>query len=251
MQNQPSPTKLVDSFFCHACDGERKGTVIGFKGSYELVACNDCGSFGIKPFPTEDDILQAIENDQYQIPLPKFQQRVFKKRLDEIKPLLSGQRFLHLQSFTGELVHIARSLAQLDAYGLETSEEATNIAREKYGDKFFQLGLIGDLIEKDEKYDLIYLQEGLENNLNINNFLQNLKKLLKPKGLIWFRTIDGNHMMLPRRLHLWRELSPPATCYFYSKKGMWRTLKRNNFKLIKHYKHYLNPYLEAIIRVDE
>lgn len=246
MQN-PQPAKSRLEFFCLACNGQKPCDKLGDKTGYDVLACRTCGSLGISPFPTVADIESAVENGQYQAPFPKFKLRQIDKHLKLVAPDAAGKSFLHVQCFGGEVVNMAKTDHNFTVKGIDTSPDVIELAKKTYGDPFFETASIYDLVDRGETFDYIYVQEGIESMIDPSEYLEMLKKLMAPAGKLHVRTWDGNHFMMPRRFAQWKDFSPPAHCFLYSRVGMWALLKRHGFVLKKRFKHYLHPYLEFVV----
>ena len=110
-----------------------KGSVVGRRGSYDIIECETCGFKHVDPLPSELDLKNIYQNEYYTDTIPDYIQRhqrdqtwwlqTYKNRLQQMRAagLSNGNRFLDVGSGPCQVIEdflspdIASSLGTFDA----------------------------------------------------------------------------------------------------------------------------------------
>lgn len=108
----------------------------------------------------------------------------FEKTI-EFSDIQPGMKILNIWSRTGNLIPYLRKLSYLEIYNREVSEEMIKIARHNYPNEEFKLTDLENLSEFENNYfDRIISLETLEHTPRPLAFLSEIKRILKPGGLL-------------------------------------------------------------------
>ncbi len=234
----------MQSVNCALCDFNQtkkflagKDLIYSLPGKFQLVQCKNCGLIYINPQPDlkEINLLYPPEYTAHQ-KLPKE-----KKIGQKIKKYLGFQKAtFKLVQNKGKVLDIGcgsgqflKSLQNLgwECYGVETSLLASQRARE--------LGLnvsTGDLLATcypTNFFDLVVLNHTLEHLPHPNRILEEIHRILKPKGLlqIYLPNIQGLAAQIFRRY--WFNLDLPRHLYHYTPDTLKQMLQKHRFRIFK------------------
>src|SRR5216683_5521995 len=168
---------------CPACNETPREAAIERYGRYELFGCGACG-------------LQFWEPRE--MPDARWYEQMYGGRDEKLLPLEPGHRYfladplaprggelLDIGSGTGNFLAAARD-AGYRVTGIELDRNAARFAKERLGlQKVFPL-TISEFAEQhaDEKFDVVTFFEVLEHQAAPVEFLQKLRRVLKPQGTI-------------------------------------------------------------------
>lgn len=112
--------------------------------------------------------------------------RTFAARLKKISRFLPAGKVLDIGCATGYFLEAARA-AGWDTYGVEVSEYASRLARQKLGDRIFT-GTLEEARFADAAFDLITMSDLLEHIRDLDSFMAEVVRVLKPSGLLMIVT---------------------------------------------------------------
>lgn len=141
-----------------------------------------------------------------------------------------------------------------DAVGVDISEHAASVARERAGVEVFA-GQLKDIGFSDSEFDAISLNDAFEHFLEPNEQLALIAKLLKPDGILFLNTPNQQalmrslaHMIYKLSLGKFnypvRKLYHEFHLYYYSEDNLRQILYENDFELIEVKKKTI-PFLKA------
>ena len=163
-------------------------------------------------------------------------------------------RFLDIGCGTGRLLYLARR-AGWEAHGLELSDEAARLTREKVGARV----TVGDFLTlesaDDDGYDLVALRHVLEHLIDPILALQKIAARLKPKGHALFEmpNIEGADKRLKRRLvnaglhrRRFSEDFLPGHCNEYCRASFEFLLRETGYELVRWETYSMKPITNFI-----
>lgn len=107
------------------------------------------------------------------------------ERAIQFAKLKPNERVLNIWSRTGNLIPYIRKTPRIDLENREASLKMIAIARKKYPKESFKQTDLNNLKEfKDSSFDKIISLETLEHTPDPQQFLDELGRIIKPKGLI-------------------------------------------------------------------
>jgi SAM-dependent methyltransferase len=214
---------------CNLCGSDRRRLLFSGRDRdipanprlYSLQQCLSCGLVYLSPRPDTPEELAEIYPPSYHSYMPRGNSLLMRMRrlawrpeIAEILALTSpAGLILELGAATGEFLAELRRRGRANLAGLEFSEEAVRIARERYG-LDVRAGELDDAGLPEAGVELIVMRHVLEHTADPQATLRGLARLLQPGGrcVITIPNIDshtarifGPHWYgydLPRHFHL-------------------------------------------------
>ena len=142
----------------------------------KIAMCKGCG-FRFVVNPKEEFItLEHYDPEEYHH--HHGDKRVhFRKRCDELWRLAPGGKLLDIGCAQGQFLEVAREVG-FDAYGVEPSEYAASVAKNKGLNVLH--GFVSDL--PDSEYDVVHSNHVLEHVPDPVAFMKDAARVLKPEG---------------------------------------------------------------------
>ncbi|MCK4352042.1 class I SAM-dependent methyltransferase [candidate division WOR-3 bacterium] len=223
---------------CNLC-GSSENEYLYTKDGFDIVKCQRCGLVFVKNQPSSSALFYNIDyykGAAYNDYVGERKQRIawFKKRIKLINTLhLRKGKLLDIGCAVGFFVEVANDDGW-DAQGVEISEYACNLAKEKglkvFCDDFCYL----DLGEKYKNYfDVITLYDTIEHVKDPKRVLLKANKYMKANGLLVVSTGDIESIGAKISRDRWYLLAPPYHLYFFSINTLRRLLERTGFSIIK------------------
>lgn len=225
---------------CPAC-GATRARAAGEKSAYALVRCAGCGTLHTADIPTSESLheLYAGYYGEANLHPPAF----VEKRLDEIAsgfaPYRKTNRLLDVGFGAGTLMEAARR-AGWTTSGTEVSEAAVASARSRGFD--VSHGTLADAKYPDGAFDVVTLVEVLEHLIEPLALVEEVKRVLRPGGLLWATTPHGRGISARLLGPQWSVVSPPEHIQLFSRNGMRALLRRAGFREVRLATHGVNPY---------
>ena len=232
--NAQSHYRMKDRFFAVSSE------------EFELYRCSSCGLL----FQQEEEIRERLA-DLYppgywwqasgRLSSLEAVYREWIVRHDQlgfVTSLLSesrGERLLDIGCGNGTFVQLAHG-AGLDAYGLEQSQEAVEVAEQQVPGRIFQ-GIEQDLVERKEQFDIITLFHCLEHLTSPFLYLKNLQKLLRGPGKLVVQVPNVHSLQAKLFGSRWYGLDCPRHVYNYSTTSLIHLLERAGFRIhrVRHF----------------
>lgn len=222
--------------FCHACMTPFEDYYyLGEKYGFTLVGCLNCGSAVADPYPNTEFMEKFHEKYKEKLlppPNPERLHKRYEKRIRALTELTKGKTFLGVGCGFGYSVIAAASL-DLEAFGIDTREQPIKTAKKSLSKDHFEQTTLEKYAKNGAKADIVYIEHGLEHAVDPNAFIEALKKVLKPGGVVYLETPDGNHFMIPSNFVRWKIVAPPAVLHYFSRKGVGILLERHGLKVEK------------------
>jgi len=125
--------------------------------------------------------------------------RKWKRFVAKKTELHNGHRCLDLCCGTGDIAReVLRQYPESKVIGLDFSEEMLNIAKSKNTSEFDVKFIRGDAMNTpfhDEEFNAVTIGYGMRNVMDIRLFLQEILRVLKPKGILI--SLDVGKVRLP------------------------------------------------------
>lgn len=221
---------------CKLCGSETG--LWGNKNYYNLFYCRSCGLVFVYPLPdpksvyNEDYFSGAKEGFGYvdydvdkEPMVPTFNKYInlFAKYGKE-----KGSIF-DIGAATGFFLKIAQNRGY-KVSGVEMSQYATEVARNSGIDVYG-----GDLIPlhlESEKFDIVTMLDVLEHMTDPFSELLEVKRILKPDGLLVVNAPNGQSLLAKILKTKWHLVLPPEHLFYFSPKNLSKFLESNGFKTV-------------------
>lgn len=150
---------------------------------FSLEQCQDCGHVVLTPKPNENQLNSYYPNAFYCSSKRSVLDHInHKVVLDRIARNVMRGKLLDIGCGSGEFLKAAAEYGY-EVYGQEVSSEAARLARENHGKVIFNKNLLDCKFESDY-FDVITLWHVAEHIHDVNAYLNEIYRILKPKGLL-------------------------------------------------------------------
>jgi SAM-dependent methyltransferase len=178
----------------------------GFHSGYDVVVCQDCGFAFADHLPLQGVIDEYYRDMAKKTALlekqinkgslePDFVVRMHEYSLGNIVPhLRENDSILDVGCYTGHLLHLLKQKGFKNVKGLDPSEFASKVAREKYGIEV----IVGSLFDRRDigRFDFITLTHVIEHIVDLRSFVLRLRDLLTEGGRIYIECPDAHNFFL-------------------------------------------------------
>lgn len=221
---------------CPNCAGST--TFWGNKKSYKLFICKDCKLIFVNPLPDpvsiyNEDYFSGATNgfgyvnyDEDKEPMIP----IFNKYLDLFNRYGKGKgKIFDIGAATGFFLKLAKSRGY-EVKGVEMSDHAAKEAR--------RVGLevsTGDLlhnVQPSDYFDVVTMLDVLEHFTDPFAEIVEVKRILKPKGLMVVNTPNGQSLLAKILKNKWHLIFPPEHLFYFSPKNLEMFLVKNGFKVL-------------------
>jgi len=181
-----------------------------FHSGYDVVICDKCGfvyadnipdqnffeayyrEMSKKSFYIKSKVFKKEKNSNYEKEMFKrlnYSFNCFKKYLKK------SYRILDLGCYTGELMKILKDNGYKNLLGVDPSDYAVKVAKDRYGIKVIKASTFDNLSSLG-KFDFIIVNHVMEHIKSLNDFLQKVKSMLNPGGMIYIETPDADNFFI-------------------------------------------------------
>jgi SAM-dependent methyltransferase len=219
---------------CPACNASDAQDV-GEKNGYLLQRCAQCSTLYTR------GRAESSYDDTYVkegVPAALF----LSKRLDRI--VASFESFRHLGRLLdvgfggGDLLDAAQRSCWRTS-GVEVTALAVANARRRGIDAFH--GTLADAKYESESFDVVIATEILEHLVEAAELLAEIRRVIRPGGLMWATTPHGRGVSA-RMLGLgWSVIAPPEHVQLFSVSGIRELLERTGFQVLSVRAEGVNP----------
>ncbi|MEK7858373.1 MAG: class I SAM-dependent methyltransferase [Elusimicrobiota bacterium] len=228
-----------------------------------VVRCLDCGLAYTNPRPTPAELLRGYASCVDEAYLAEGSSRSINAHLSlsTIKRFAAKGRLLEVGSSSGYFLNAAR--VDFDVAGLEPSEWACRLARERYKLDVHAESLESTTRFADGSFDVVALIDVIEHLSDPQAALHKAARLLKPGGLLYMVTPDIDSLSSWLLRGHWWGLRPAHIYYFdrrtlgamVEKAGLKTTLAKSFGRIFTYgywasrLRHYPAPVHAAVQRV--
>lgn len=218
---------------CHSCEATAS-KYLGDKNGYHVWKCGRCSLVFVDPMPTDAEIdefySQHPRNDKY-LRKSDGKYRRARWRIMRLKRRVPGRRFLDIGCSIGSSVAAARD-AGFEATGIDLDPQSIEFAREHYPGCRFAHTSSSELSRAGETFDLVFCTEVIEHVTDPQAFVDELRALLNPGGIVFLTTPHGTHFRLPKDILSWYGLKPPEHIVLFGRKSITALFERRGLKVL-------------------
>jgi SAM-dependent methyltransferase len=196
-------TVQVDERACVICGGETNDVLLhvtdnrfGVPGEYGICRCSACGLEQILPRPNPDDLKQLYETyynfgGERETTYTRIREWFFASWLYRMWLTLDGDGSFHTRRGKGRLLDIGCNEGRglkihrhngFSPEGMELNSRAAAVARSA---GFMVYETLLEDFHPSAPYDVVVLSNVLEHSLDPKRMLQDIARILKPKGQVW------------------------------------------------------------------
>jgi 2-polyprenyl-3-methyl-5-hydroxy-6-metoxy-1,4-benzoquinol methylase len=214
---------------CTVCLANKPETVVPgvAQSRFDIVQCRSCGLEFMYPQPSWEEIQAIYTSDYYAtwdmksgeaMSTARMKRLTFKRRLGELGAHVQSGRILDIGTATGFFLDEVKSEGRLEPFGVELSEYAGNIARQKFGQANIHIGTLETAPFEPGFFNAVAMSDLIEHVQDPRATLKLVHRLLAPNGVAMIMTPDvaspSRRWMGPRWTHFKLEhlflFSPPA-----------------------------------------
>jgi len=209
-----------------------------------LLRCQKCGLIFVYPQPKFSELKKIYSQNYFKntnsnsIGYENYLEdkphtiKTFEKRFKNIEKLyLKKGKILDLGCAMGFFLEVAENHGWTPR-GIEISNYAGNIAKERFGDKIFN-GTLNEVSFPDNFFDIITMWDYFEHILNPLQELSRIRQFLKKDGLLILSTPDANSLSHKIFKDRWMGYKDQEHLYYFSEKNVRILLEQSGFKVLK------------------
>ena len=228
---------------CLVCGDSDRSRLL-FHTSRPILQCRNCGLVYAKPRSpvaydeSSENYSEEYSEDYYRDGIYADYladrdaiQRNAPRILSELEQMVKGRRLLDVGCATGFFLDAARSRGW-SVRGLEVSEFASNYARRELNLPVETASIVSPPVGLSQ-FDVVTLWDTIEHLERPDLALANIRRLLRPGGVLVFST--GDYDSLLRRLtgKRWRLFADPTHNFFFNEQVLRRMLERATFEVLR------------------
>ncbi|MGR8946783.1 MAG: class I SAM-dependent methyltransferase [Gammaproteobacteria bacterium] len=225
---------MQDKIDCPVCAGQSFSHLFT-KQDEPFVRCDECRLMLINPRPEFSQVVDTYDSDYSDHYIKKADKKLkrCKRWVRRIQRQFKKQgKWLDVGCSAGFVVAAAKQ-AGFDAYGVELEAAAVAYAQRTLGLSNVRVGVLEQQQYPDRFFDVVSLYDVIEHVPDLNSVVRELKRILKPDGMIEIRTPDVAHWQTPRDLASWKEVKPSEHLYYFSAQTLERLFKNHGLVLKK------------------
>jgi 2-polyprenyl-3-methyl-5-hydroxy-6-metoxy-1,4-benzoquinol methylase len=233
-----------DTLSCSLDCGHPKVREIGLRDGYRIARCKGCTHTFTINVPEETLLEDLYRNYSYQTYGFQTVTPLVLERLDQV---LSGMqkyrrlnRLLDVGFGAGAILEVGRRRGW-NVFGIERS----SLAVEQALANRFSGVVHGDFLQdhfNPGSFDVITMIELIEHLPEPMRFLNQAYRLLRPGGVLFLTTPNGNGLSGRFLATRWSVLAPPEHLSLFSPPSLTHSLSRCGFKKIRVKTQGVNPY---------
>lgn len=246
--------EFLEPRHCPVC-GSAEHTRIFYKNGGAYVKCQECSMCYLNPVFKDAALQTYYENNhalQAQVTAneSEFYRRIYSKGLEAIHKFFKAGRICDIGCSSGFFLDLARE-AGWQTTGLELNRKEAELAEQR-GHKVYTVPV--EEAKFAEKFNAVTLWDVFEHIKTGSNYLETLKKLLVPGGLI-FMQIPNSDALAARILHEHCNMFDGIEhVNLYSPKTIGMLLEKHSLKIehmetviseipvVNNFLNYENPY---------
>lgn len=202
-----------------------------------IVRCHRCGLVYTNPRPAVKSLLSNYINmiDEAYLKEEQGRRLSAKTILKMLKLLKKTGRLLDIGCATGFLLDEAR-IQGWEVYGVELSKWAVSYARNRFGIENVFAGTLKRAGYPNNYFDAVILKDTIEHLLNPKDTLIEIRRILKPLGILCVNTPNINSLVSRFLGARWWGVKQ-AHLYYFTPKTLYKILEVTGFVPIKSRSH--------------
>ncbi|MCX6296856.1 MAG: class I SAM-dependent methyltransferase [Bacteroidetes bacterium] len=209
--------------------------------TFNIVECESCGFKFTNPRPNESDLGQYYKSEEYVSHsntkkgfINSVYQTVRKytllKKLQLVSKHFKTGKILDIGCGTGEFLNTCKN-AKWETFGIEPDDDARNMAIKNYGLDIRKESDLSGLA--DSSFDVISMWHVLEHVPNLNERVEELKRLIKPTGMIIIAVPNCESLDAKSYKELWAAYDVPRHLYHFIPKDIETLFQKHGMKVFQ------------------
>lgn len=209
--------------------------------TFNIVNCKACSFKYTNPRPTEDLLGPYYKSEEYvshsntkkgfiNSTYQYVRKYTLLKKLQLVSKYYRTGKILDIGCGTGEFLNTCK-LAKWDTTGIEPDVDARNMAISNFGLNVIPESEINSL--QDASFDIISMWHVLEHVPRLNERLDDLKRLIKPSGVIIIAVPNCDSFDAKFYRENWAAYDVPRHLYHFTPKDIELLFKNHGLKMFK------------------
>jgi len=211
------------------------------KEIFNIVSCETCGFAFTNPRPKDEKMGDYYNSNMYishtnnakglfNWTYQKVRAYAIQTKVSLLKSIKEGGTHLDIGCGTGEFLNACKN-SGFKTLGIEPSPKARGQALENYGLSVSENTNLSQY--PDSEFDSISMWHVLEHVTNLNETLDQFKRVLKPDGKLLIAVPNHNSWDANHYKEYWAAWDVPIHLWHFSKTTIERLFKKHGFRLIK------------------
>lgn len=209
--------------------------------TFQIVQCSSCGFKFTNPRPEENELGKYYKSEEYvshsntkkgfvNSTYQSVRKYTLLKKLQLISKYFKSGKILDIGCGTGEFLNICKS-AKWQTVGIEPDDDAREMAIKNYGldvRKESDLSLL-----EGGSFDIISMWHVLEHVPKLNERIEELKRLIKPNGIIIIAVPNCNSLDAKIYKQDWAAYDVPRHLYHFSPQDISTLFSKHGMKVFR------------------
>lgn len=209
--------------------------------TFQIVECESCGFKFTNPRPEEKDLGRYYKSEDYvshsntkkgfiNSTYQSVRKYTLLKKLQLISKYFKTGNILDIGCGTGEFLNTCKS-AKWKTIGIEPDSDARQMAIKNYDLDVREEGELKSL--PDASFDIISMWHVLEHVPKLNERVEELKRLIKPNGIIIIAVPNCNSLDAKIYKEQWAAYDVPRHLYHFTPKDIDSLFLKHDLKVFK------------------
>lgn len=223
---------------------------------FNLLENKTYGFLETSPQPTSESLPAYYKSEDY-ISHTDSRRNLFEKAYHLVRKISLKQKLKLINSFsfeakslldvgcgTGDFLQTAQQNNWIIS-GIEPNQEARTIANNKTNNAVLETGALLNL--KPESFDIITLWHVLEHVPNLEEYIQILKKLLKPNGILIIAVPNYKSYDALYYGRFWAAYDVPRHLWHFNQNSITKLMSKVDMEVIKTRPMYFDAYYVSLL----
>ena len=209
--------------------------------TFSIVQCSSCGFKFTNPRPEEDKLGNYYKSEGYvshsntkkgfvNSTYQTVRKYTLLKKLQLISSYFKTGNLLDIGCGTGEFLNTCKQ-AKWSVVGIEPSADARRMGIDNFGVDVRDEAEINNL--ESGSFDIITMWHVLEHVPNLNERIEDLRRLIKPNGIIIIAVPNCNSLDATIYKESWAAYDVPRHLYHFTPKDIESVFKKHELKLFR------------------
>lgn len=226
---------------CYLCQSNTPRFAFA-KHGYNILQCPHCHLYTLEFNADYDKFIRRYYNRNFfigsdnRIGYADYEGDLFAEKINMTRYLHRISQFkpsgtlLDVGCATGLFMQKAQQFG-FNVYGFDVSAYATRIAQKRHPGRV-KLTTVSEARYQLKYFDVITLFDVIEHLQDPRQDLKNLKKFLKPDGMLVINTGDASSLLAHLQGKSWHYFSPPQHLFFFSRSTLTTLLQQAGFEVL-------------------
>lgn len=209
--------------------------------TFQIVQCDSCGFKFTNPRPAENELGRYYKSEEYvshsntkkgfiNSTYQSVRKYTLLKKLQLISKYYKTGRILDIGCGTGEFLNTCKN-AKWQTVGIEPDQDAREMAIKNYG---LDVRPESDLAAlPDSSFDIISMWHVLEHVPKLNERVEELKRLIKPNGVIIIAVPNSDSRDAKIYKEQWAAYDVPRHLYHFAPKDIDSLFRKHNMRVFR------------------